>query len=326
MRNGKTLETELILLHVLSKNVNSAVSDSSADDLSDVNASNGSNKSKSLDRSYLVLHENDLLTTGQLNMVNKMHQELLEEKPLAYILKEKEFYGRKFYVDERVLIPRPETENLVDIVKEIVATKNPKDKKVNIIDVGTGSGCLAITLKLELKDAFISGIDLEKDALKVAEKNAKNLEADVKFYEGDLLKLKNIGTQRLLNQDTINIIVANLPYVDRNWDWTSKNLRFEPATALFAEDGGLSEIKRLILEVQNLVHPFQAPNTSKSAQTAQVFADKCCKNYNIFLVLELDPSQRKPLDSFVKTLDPKPQKLEALSSLKVSNFASAYRF
>ena len=156
-----------------------------------------------------------------------------KHEPLAYIFGFKEFYGRKFTVSPDVLIPRPETEVIIDLAKAL--------KPQKILDVGTGSGCIAITLKLELPDSDVVALDISPKALKIAEKNAEKLGAKISFQESDLLEKV---------QDKYDLIVANLPYVDGNWDWLSPELAFEPAQALYAQDSGLYDIKRLISQVE----------------------------------------------------------------------------
>lgn len=156
-----------------------------------------------------------------------------KHEPLAYILGFREFYGRKFTVSPDVLIPRPETEAIINLAKAL--------KPQKILDVGTGSGCIAITLKLELPDSDVVALDISPKALKIAEKNAEKLGAKIAFQESDLLEKV---------QDKYDLIVANLPYVDDNWDWLSSELAFEPAQALYAQDSGLYDIKRLISQVK----------------------------------------------------------------------------
>jgi len=184
-----------------------------------------------------------------------------------------DFYGREFYVDENVLTPRPETEQIIDEVlslcgKSILpgvkpneATLNPKN--LSILDVGTGSGCIAITLKKELPEAKIYASDISKEALDIAKKNAENLDAPIEFITSYLLQSVNI---------TPDVIVANLPYVDKNWDWLDKeSLKQDPNIALYAKDDGLALIKELL--------------------------DTAASKY---LILEADPSQHDDIINYVK--------------------------
>lgn len=162
-------------------------------------------------------------------------------------LKNKEFYGRDFIVTKEVLIPRPETEQLIDMVLSLAGkpflpgvkpTKRILPAKPIILDVGTGSGCIAITIKEELPEAEIFATDISEPALEIAKKNAQKFKTDIKFIKSDLLE--NF-------ENKPDLIVANLPYVDREWDWLDKGaLSKEPSIALYAEDHGLALIKKLI--------------------------------------------------------------------------------
>ena len=161
-----------------------------------------------------------------------------------------DFYGREFVINEDVLIPRPETEMMVDMVLSLVGksylpgvkpSKAVLPNDMTILDVGTGSGCIAITLKLELPKANVMATDVSKKALTVARKNAKRLEAEIEFRQADLLD--GIETRP-------DLVVANLPYVDEKWDWIDKTaLSKEPSLALYAEDGGLALVFKLIDQV-----------------------------------------------------------------------------
>ena len=160
------------------------------------------------------------------------------------------FYGRDFVISPDVLIPRPETEMVIDAVLNLVGkpylpgvkpskAKLPQD--LIIVDVGTGSGCIAVTLKLELPGAKVIATDISKKALGVARKNADKLGAEVKFMQSDLLDEVEV---------TPDLVVANLPYVDENWKWIDKEvLSREPAIALYADNGGLALIYKLIDQV-----------------------------------------------------------------------------
>lgn len=171
--------------------------------------------------------------------------------PEAYKRGFQDFYGRDFIVSPAVLIPRPETEMMVDMVLNLVGKPylpgvRPGQAKLpqnlTIIDVGTGSGCIAITLKLELPEAKIIATDISKDALMVAKDNAKRFKADVEFLQSDLLDGVSIKP---------DLIVANLPYVDKDWEWLdTDSLSHEPGEALYADNHGLELIFELINQVE----------------------------------------------------------------------------
>ena len=180
------------------------------------------------DRSYLAAHSDDELP--DTNAIDAQATRRAEGEPLAYILGYREFYGRRFFVTPDVLIPRPETETIIDIAKKLKPDK--------ILDVGTGSGCIAITCALET-DAKVSAVDISDDALRIAQKNAAQHNAKVEFHKSNLLEnyQPKPGT----------LIIANLPYVDAAWDWLDhKTLDHEPSLALYAEQGGLELIYKLI--------------------------------------------------------------------------------
>ena len=161
-----------------------------------------------------------------------------------------DFYGREFVINSDVLIPRPETEQMIDMVlnlagKPYLPGVKPGEavlaEDLAILDVGTGSGCIAVTLKLELPKARVVASDVSEKALAVAKENAKNLGAEVEFRQADLLDGLDFQP---------DVAVANLPYVDENWEWIDKEaLSKEPSLALYAEDGGLALIKKLIDQV-----------------------------------------------------------------------------
>jgi release factor glutamine methyltransferase len=190
------------------------------------------------DRTYLISHDTRDLTEVEEEKANYYLNERANNKPLAYIINSKEFYGREFYVDENVLIPRPETEDIIDIVKKIAENI---DYPI-IYDVGTGSGCIATTLKLEIPKAKVVAIDNSDKALEVAKKNSAKLHSDIILQKSDLL---NNAPDR-----NIDIVAANLPYVDKAWDWLDfDSLEYEPLTALYASNDGLALIYELINQV-----------------------------------------------------------------------------
>ena len=167
-------------------------------------------------------------------------QELLQHKPVQYVLNEAWFYKMKFFVNENVLIPRPETEELVEwIVGDVqcgmydVPCKDSTSNTLNILDVGTGSGCIPISLKKELPLSNVTSLDVSKKALNVAKKNAAALQAEIDFLQVDFLNEKNWNT--LLQYD---IIVSNPPYIPiQKKNILQKNVAdFEPALALFVLD------------------------------------------------------------------------------------------
>ena len=193
-------------------------------------------------RTYLHAHLDEEIDPRRLDIANARLDLRLDRVPIAYILGYKEFYGRRFTVSPSVLIPRPESEDLISLFLEL--TSSEIAEKV-LIDVGTGSGCLGITAKLERSNLSVILSDISKPALNIAEKNANSLNADV-----------HIQQQSLLNGQLkpVDYIFANLPYVDKNWD-VSPELQYEPDIALFAEDEGLKLILQLISQAPKCLTP-----------------------------------------------------------------------
>lgn len=182
-------------------------------------------------KAWLLAHDEDELPTEverklQAQVLRRAHRE-----PLAYIRGHQEFYGREFSVDPRVLIPRPETETLIAMIKKYVHSGS-------LLEVGTGSGAVAVTAKLENPKLHVSACDVSHGALEVARANAAMLNADIDIMKSDLLK--SVPGQ-------FDAIVANLPYVGHHWD-VSPETHAEPQLALYAEDDGLALIHKLIIQ------------------------------------------------------------------------------
>ena len=194
-----------------------------------------------INRTYLHAHPEQIISTANLKTVNDHLKDRLNRKPIAYIIGYKEFYGRKFFVTPATLIPRPESEDIITLLKQIIKSDNLNQKKFKLIDIGTGSGCLGITAKLEFPTLDVTLADISSDALKVATLNATSLLVDVATLRSDLLQ----GYAHKLD-----IIVANLPYVDKTWD-RSPETDHEPAQALFADENGLAAIKKLIKQARH---------------------------------------------------------------------------
>lgn len=198
-----------------------------------------------IERTTLHAYPNRRLTRQQVFHANNWLNKRLKRIPLAYIFHEKEFFGRKFYINESVLVPRPETETLIEVTKELAQNDD------KILDVGTGSGIVPVTLKLELpKTVEILASDISLHALAVANLNAKRLTGkEIQLFESNLLD--KIPSE-ILSQ--ITILTANLPYVDRNWvNFEIQNeLHYEPQIALYAEKNGLELIFSLLEQAQFL--------------------------------------------------------------------------
>jgi len=179
--------------------------------------------------------------------------ELKKEKPIQYILGETEFYGLPFLVNENTLIPRPETEELVDWILQ--STKlEVQNTKLNILDIGTGSGCIAISLAKNLPNAQVAAIDVSEKALVIAKENAKVNAVEVNFIQTDILKMDDLDqlpTSNFQLPTHFDIIVSNPPYV-RNLEKVEIKpnvLAYEPHLALFVEDTDALLFYRKIAEL-----------------------------------------------------------------------------
>jgi release factor glutamine methyltransferase len=168
----------------------------------------------------------------------------LAGEPLAYVLNEVDFYGYRFYVDHNVLIPRPETELLVDWALDRVVQKHLAT--IRIADLGVGSGCVGLALLKKLPQAHLVAIDKSEDAIEVAKRNAKLLgvEKQVNFFVADAEAwLKQMGDVKFNKHTKFDIILANPPYIDEGDNRVEVSVRkFEPHSALFSGEGGLEHI------------------------------------------------------------------------------------
>lgn len=185
---------------------------------------------KQLKRIDLALHPDLVFSEEEIGVWNAILEQLQQEIPIQYLLGKTSFYGLDFEVNAAVLIPRPETEELVEWILESQKSK-PESQKVKILDIGTGSGCIAISLAKNLPDATVFALDVSEEALATAKKNAKNNSVNVTFIHQNILE-----TEDLLQQ--FDIIVSNPPYV-RNLEKEEikKNvLENEPHLALFVAD------------------------------------------------------------------------------------------
>lgn len=181
-------------------------------------------------RTWLHAHGEYEMTKAEQEQLDELLQRRLQREPLAYIIGSKEFYGRNFIVSADVLVPRPESENFIELIKTISV------KDARFADIGTGSGILAITTALEQPSWSGTASDISPEALKVAQKNAANLGIQNLVFK----------TQNLLNSDSENydVVIANLPYVPKKMRG-KPDLACEPDIALFADHDGLALYEEL---------------------------------------------------------------------------------
>ncbi|MFV0304409.1 MAG: peptide chain release factor N(5)-glutamine methyltransferase [Moheibacter sp.] len=210
--------------------------------------------------------ENPTLDTTKILFLSKLIQ-LKKHQPIQYILGETEFYGKKFFVNQHVLIPRPETEELV----EWILFETEKKQK-QIVEIGTGSGCLSIILKHYLNNSFIHSIDISKEALDVAKNNAAYHQTEINFIQEDFL------TMKFDTLPTLDLIVSNPPYIAHS---EKKNIHktvtnFEPLSALFVPDNDpLIFYKHIIELAKQKLKPtgavFVEINQNLADETVELF-------------------------------------------------------
>lgn len=216
---------------------------------------------------------------------------LQKEEPIQYILGNTEFYGLPFLVNKNTLIPRPETEELVEwVLEEVAVLQNIQDEKISILDIGTGTGCIPISLKQQLPNATISAIDVSSDALITAKENAKLNSVKIDFFEADILKAINL--EEILKQGQndvkLDIIISNPPYVRELEKAEIKNnvLENEPHLALFVDDNNplifydkIADLAKLHLSKNGLL--FFEINQYLGKETLKMLEDKGFKNIEL---------------------------------------------
>lgn len=197
-----------------------------------------------VDRTWLIAHEHDFLMPEAVARYESLLDRRLAGEPIAYILGEKEFHGRTFRVTPDVLIPRPETELLVELaLAQCRTVASPR-----ILDLGTGSGCIAITLALECPSASVSAVEHSPSALVIARQNADRHQADIRFFQGDWFE--PVAGQRF------DIIVANPPYIAPDDPHLLQgDVRYEPLSALVAENRGMSALQTIAIQAKAHLHP-----------------------------------------------------------------------
>ena len=194
-------------------------------------------------REQIIINTEEKVSKKNINNFNKLIIRRSTKEPLAYILKNKEFWSKNFFVNRDTLIPRPETELLCDIVIKLFKNKNP-----HILDIGTGTGCILLSILSEIMKAKGIGIDISKKAIEVAKKNSKSLELDkrAKFLTRSLDNIRNYK---------FDLIVSNPPYIKSS---DIKNLsddvrKFEPKIALDGGKDGLDVIKKVIYKSKTIL-------------------------------------------------------------------------
>lgn len=216
---------------------------------------------------FISFKDWNLLNEKYLNNIDDILNKIKKGYPIQYLIGNVYFYNSLINVDKRVLIPRPETELLVE--KTVKLAKERFNKKINIIDLGTGSGCIAIALKKSL-NANVWAIDISDDALIVAKNNTKSNKLEINFINKDMVKpLIKI----------YDIIISNPPYIGANDYIEDKVKKYEPNIALFAKDNGIYFYKKIISNNINRL------------------------NENGFMAFEIGDNQKKDLEKFLISLN-----------------------
>ena len=196
------------------------------------------------DRKYILLNSKENLKTVYLNKFYNFIKRRKKGEPIAYIINKKEFWKDTFYVNKNVLIPRPDTELIV----EQALKYSPKDSQLQILDIGTGSGCILLSILNERPNFYGTGIDISKKTITICKYNAKMLKLTnrVKFYNSDVDNFEN---------GKYDIIVSNPPYIEfNNLKYLEKDVvNFEPKLALSGGFDGFSEIRKVIKNAADLI-------------------------------------------------------------------------
>ncbi len=195
-------------------------------------------------RAWLTAHHDDPADAGNARMFRMLLKQRTVGQPVAYLTGKREFYGREFSVTPDVLIPRPDTETLV----EAVLGKMPPKSLPEVLDLGTGSGCIAVTLSLERPAARVTAVEISPSALRVARKNAEALGARIEFLQGAWFT-PMCGRR-------FDLIASNPPYIRAADAHLQRgDLRFEPSMALTAGEDGLDEIRHIVSEASDYLNP-----------------------------------------------------------------------
>ncbi len=222
------------------------------------------------------------LKQNELDSIKSMINKRIERIPLQYIFGQVEFYDLNFFVNSDVLIPRPETEEIVDL---IIKDAN-KEKELNILDIGTGSGCIALSLASKLNNANINAIDFSIPALKIAKQNKDNLNIDnVKLIHADIIKT--------IPKKKYDIVVSNPPYISTSeMNTLEQELTYEPEIALTDYSDGLEFYRRFVTIFKDILSTngmfYLEINNNLSNEILKMFRDQ----YDVELIYDISENPR----------------------------------
>lgn len=204
-------------------------------------------------KTWLYLHYEDALTEPQLEQLRHLLRERGKGVPLQHLLGEAEFFRRSFRSDARALVPRPETEEMVETALQMV----PRKEGMRVLDMGCGSGVIGITLALELASLHPDVVltDISESALSLALENATALGARVRTYRSDLFSAWAPSPENaVVPPDGFDLVLANLPYVPEK-EAVSVEVQHDPATALYGGEDGLDVVRRFVVDLLPHAHP-----------------------------------------------------------------------
>ena len=196
------------------------------------------------DRKYIILNFNDQIKKFYLKKFNELIDRRSKGEPIAYLIKKKEFWNETFYINEKVLIPRPDTE----IIVESVLGMFPKNSKLQMLDIGTGSGCIVLSILKERPNFYGTGIDISKNSIDVCKYNTQlfNLSNRVKFYNSDVDNFI-LGKYDLITSNPAYIDLLSLKYLEKDV------INFEPKLALNGGLDGFSQIRKVVNKAAVLI-------------------------------------------------------------------------
>ena len=196
------------------------------------------------DKKYIILNPKELLNSEQVETFKNLIERRRKKEPVAYLINKKEFWKDEFFVNKNVLIPRPDTELIIEQILKIYS----KDSQLQVLDIGTGSGCILLSILKERPNFYGTGIDISKKSINVSKLNAKqlNLTSRVKFFHSSVDNFK-IGKY--------DLVVSNPPYIELfNLKYLEKDvISFEPKLALSGGFDGFSKIRKVINKAKNLI-------------------------------------------------------------------------
>lgn len=268
--NLDTTETELLIAHILKK-----------------------------PREFILAHPEQEITKAKKQKIIKNIKERSKGVPIAYLTGHKEFFGLDFLVNKNVLVPRPDTEIMVE--EAIQEIKKPKNQKIILVDIGTGSGCIPISIAKTLSNSSpykgeagggfaVYAIDISPQALTIARKNAHINKTKIKFLRGDLLEpiIKNFKILKFQNSKII--ITANLPYLTPKQFKQEPSIQHEPKLALVAKKKGLELYEKLLKQISQLSKSYLPTGKAGNLKPISYF--------------EIDPSQASSIKKLIKKILP----------------------